>query len=230
MLLLEDGAVIHGCRVENASFQLTIGALDNAWSTAHAVGRMDVAAVAFSGPWSESDKAFLHGLPHLDWAFPAASVAVVSDDLPEPAESLQPLLPDWGDDPVLGAQAARSAADLAWVPESDFPVGTVVRTRGGHHVPGVNVEHPDWHRVLCAERNALSTLVAYGYESASEIHVSCIKDPGGSPCGACRQVIVELAPRATVWMDRIDQPPVSMQSSELLPGSFTGATLRKHTL
>ena len=34
VLLLEDGSVLQGCRVENASYQLTIGALDNVWSTA----------------------------------------------------------------------------------------------------------------------------------------------------------------------------------------------------
>jgi homotetrameric cytidine deaminase len=228
VILLEDGAVIHGCRVENASFQLTIDALDNAWSTAHAIGRVDVVAVACSRPWSLADRAFLSAMPHLEWAFPQSGLAVLSQELPEPRETLQPLLPDWGDRPEDGAEQARDMAELAWVPESDFPVGAVVRTSSEHHVPGVNVEHPDWHRVLCAERNALSTLVAYGYGPAIEMHVSCVKDPGGTPCGACRQVIVELAPEATVWMDRIDQPPASMNARDLLPGSFTGHTLRKH--
>lgn len=227
-MLLEDGSVLHGCRVENASFQLSINALDNVWTTAHAVGRMDVVAIACSGEWSLADRAFLHGMNHLEWTFPLPGLAVLSPELPEPRESLQPLLPDWGERPDAGAETAREMAGLAWVPESDFPVGAVVRTSGGHQVPGVNVEHTDWHRVLCAERNALSTLVAYGYGAATEIHVSCIKDPGGTPCGACRQVIVELAPEATVWMDRIDQPPVPMKAGDLLPGSFTGSTLRKH--
>lgn len=227
-ILLEDGAVIHGCRVENASFQLTIGALDNAWSTAHAVGRMDIIGIASSSIWSIADRTFLEGMEHLEWSFPLEDLAVLEDRLPEPTETIEPILPDWGRDPMGGAYLAREAANLAWVPESDFPVGAVVRTLKGYHVPGVNVEHADWHRVLCAERNALSSLVAYGYGPATEIHVSCVKDPGGTPCGACRQVIVELAPEATVWMDRIDQPPSAMKASELLPGSFTGRTLRRH--
>lgn len=227
-LLLEDGAVIHGCRVENASFQLTIGALDNAWSTAHAVGRLDVIAVACSTEWNSADQAFLTGMEHFEWMFPGGGLALLSDELPEPTESLAPLLPSWGPQPKDGALLSREVAELAWIPESDFPVGCVVRTQEGQHVPGVNVEHSDWHRVLCAERNALSSLVAYGYGPASEIHVSCPKDPGGTPCGACRQVIVELAPEATVWMDLIDQPPTAMKASELLPGSFTGRTLRRH--
>ena len=227
VILLEDGSVVQGCRVENASFQLTISALMNAWTTLHAVGRLDVAAVVNSQPFSKGDRSWLEEMPEFDWSFPSADVAITSEDLPEPAESLAPLLEDWGPKPKQGAEAARDAAELAHVPESDFPVGCVVRTKHGHHVPGVNVEHPDWAHILCAERNALSTLVAYGYGPATEIHVSCIKEPGGTPCGACGQVMLELAPEATVWMDRIDQPPFSLSVRDLLPGGFKGSQLRK---
>jgi len=228
VILLEDGSVVHGCRVENASFQLTIGALINAWSTLHAIGRLDVAAVVQNRPFTPSEKVWLDQMPEFDWHYPSAAVALPDDHLPEPSESLQPIMEDWGTDPMDGASTARLVAEWAHTPQSDFPVGCVVKTDAGYHLPGVNVEHPDWAHIICAERNALSTAVAYGYGSATDIFVSCIKDPGGTPCGACRQVIVELAPEATVWMDRIDQPPVPMKASELLPGSFTGQSLRRH--
>ena len=227
VILLEDGSVVHGCRVENASFQLTIPALMNAWTTLHAVGRLDVAAVVSSAPFSKGDRSWLEEMPEFSWSFPAPDVAMTGVDLPAPNESLSPQIENWGTEPTQGAEAAREAAELAHTPESDFPVGCVVRTQKGHHVPGVNVEHPDWAHILCAERNALSTLVAYGYGSATEIHVSCIKEPGGTPCGACRQVMLELAPEATVWMDRIDQPPYALSVRELLPGGFEGSQLRK---
>ncbi len=227
VILLEDGGVVHGCRVENASFQLTIPALLNAWTTLHAIGRLDVAAIVGDQPFSSGDRSWLEEMPEFSWAFPEPDVAMTGDDLPEPSETLAPLLEDWGANPVAGAEAARDAAELAHTPESDFPVGCVVRTKQGHHVPGVNVEHPDWAHILCAERNALSTLVAYGYGPATEIHVSCIKEPGGTPCGACRQVMLELAPEATVWMDRIDEPPYSLSVRDLLPGGFEGSRLRK---
>lgn len=228
-ILLEDGAVVHGCRVENASFQLTISALMNAWSTLHAVGRLDVAAIVQSQPFTAGEKAWLSEMPEFEWDYPAATVALAGNDIPEPQETLYPLLPDWGQDASAGAALAREMAGLAHTPESDFPVGCVVRTSDGHQIPGVNVEHPDWAHILCAERNALSTIVAYGYGAATEIHVSCTKDPGGSPCGACRQVMVELAPMATVWMDRIDQPPTRVLAKDLLPGGFSGARLRRHS-
>ena len=229
VVLLEDGAVVHGCRVENASFPLTISALLNAMTTLHSVGRMDVAMIASSRPFSVAEMAYLTGMPNFEWSFPDSRMAQTGDFFPETTESLHPLLPDWGTRVERGAEEARDMADLAWCPESDFPVGSVIRTETGHHVPGVNVEHPDWSQGLCAERNALSTIVAYGYGAPTEIHVSCPKEPGGTPCGACRQVILELAPEATVWMDRIDGPPLAMTARELLPGGFDGKVLRKHT-
>ena len=224
--LLEDGAVVHGCRVENASFQLTISALVNLWSTLHAIGRLDVVAIVQSHPFSAGDRAWLAEMPEFEWKHPAATVATLLDDLPEPLESLHPMLPDWGQDPSDGVEAARFVSEMAFTTQSDFPVGSVVRTSDDKHVPGVNVEHPDWAHIICAERNALSTLVAYGYGEAQEIFVSCIKDPGGTPCGACRQVIAELAPDALVWIDVGDGAPRKMTVSELLPGAFNGDSLR----
>lgn len=230
ILLLSDGCYVRGCRVENASFQLTIGALDNAWSTVFAIGRRDICAVAASEPWSLADRAFLAAMPAFDWTFPSDYVALLTTEIPQPTSALLPLMESPVEGNVHGATLARNVASRAWVPESDFPVGSVVQTVSSLCIPGVNVEHPDWHRVLCAERNALSTLVAYGFDSAKDIFVSCLNEPGGTPCGACRQVIVELAPDATVWLDRVSQPPMDMQASVLLPGSFTGRGLHRYDL
>ena len=226
VILLEDGAVVHGCRVENASFQLSISALMNAWTTLHAVGRVDVVAIVQSQPFTAGEKAWLAEMREFDWKHPAATVAKVETDLPEPKETLLPVMESWGTQPDNGAEAARLVSEFAHTPQSDFPVGAVVRTSDGKHVPGVNVEHADWSQILCAERNALSTLLAYGFGTATEIYVSCVKDPGGTPCGACRQVIAELAPDSVVWIDMGDEPPVSMSVEDLLPGAFTGMGLR----
>ena len=230
VVLLEDGSVVHGCRVENASFPLTISALLNAMSTLHSVARMDIAMIASSRAFTEAEKAYLCGMPNFEWIFPDSTTAHLGGTIPEPKESLFPLLPDWGTSTMKGAEQARDISDLAWCPESDFPVGSVIRTANGHHIPGVNVEHPDWSQGLCAERNALSAIIAYDYGMPTEIYVSCPKESGGTPCGACRQVILELAPEATVWMDRIDGPPQAMTAQELLPGGFSGDVLRKPKL
>jgi len=104
-------------------------------------------------------------------------------------------------------------------------VGALFETDTGHRVPGVNVEHPDWARILCAERNALGTVQSYALGAVVRGFLSCVDDPGGTPCGACRQWLAELAPASNLWMDRHDAPPARTSVSDLLPGSFRGRTL-----
>ena len=119
---------------------------------------------------------------------------------------------------------ARRTAERAVVPESGFSVGCVLETSGGL-VPGVNVEHADWSRTLCAERGALGTAVSYGLGGFGRLFLSCVQDPKGTPCGACRQLLVELAPEAALWMDRGGAPPEAASPARLMPGSFTGDAL-----
>jgi len=226
IILLEDGSTVKGVRVENASFSLTITALQNAVSTLHSIGRVDMCAVVSSAAFTDSDLTYAGTMPNFEWDLVAEDVMVVSSELPEPNSVQSPLLPDWGPEPNAGVLEAREVSELAYTPESDFPVGCVIRTDGGYHIPGVNVEHPDWSQILCAERNALSSMVAYGLGKPVEIFVSCPKEPGGSPCGACRQVIAELAPDATIWIDQGEEAPTSKSAELLLPGYFTGTSLR----
>ena len=188
---------------------------------------MDMCAIVSSFPFTEADLTYAGTMPNFDWDLIAEDVMETQNDLPEPKSVLYPLIPDWGPDPSDGTNEAREISELAHVPESDFPVGCVIRMGDGHHVPGVNVEHPDWSQILCAERNALSSAIAYGYKNPNDIFVSCPNEPGGTPCGACRQVISELAPDATIWIDNGSEAPTSMTASELLPGGFTGTSLKR---
>ena len=228
VLLLSDGSWVPGVRVESASFSLVIPAVINAFSTAVAAGRRDVVAAALNRPATPAEAALLHDLPGGPFE-PVDEVLFVRQDvtpLPEAGGRLSPFL----DDPApataaAGIALARAVAERAYVPESQFPVGCVLITRAGSLIPGVNVEHPDWARILCAERNALGTAVTWGLTGFDALYLTCLKDPSGTPCGACRQVLVELAPEATLWMDRSDTPPESTSAAQLLPGAFSGAAL-----
>lgn len=124
-----------------------------------------------------------------------------------------------------GIVLARRAAQRALVPASDFKVGAVIETPDGALFPGANVENEDWARILCAERNAAGTARSYGYTEASQIFLTCIDDPSGTPCGACRQVLAELTPEATLWMDRHDEEPEVTRPCDLLPGFFRGQAI-----
>ncbi len=228
VLLLSDGSWAPGVRIENAAFPLLIAPLTAAAALARLQGRTDVAAAAQTRPISEAECDVLASDFGIVWEHiaPHALVASGARPLPSPSRRLDPLLaaPDLDDEAAaaLAAQVARRA----YVPESGFPVGCVIETADGRWVPGCNVEHTDWTRGLCAERVALALARAYGATDFRRIAVSCPLDPSGTPCGACRQVLAELAPGIPVVLDRGAYPPEVTTADQLLPGAFRGDRLR----
>jgi homotetrameric cytidine deaminase len=231
VLLLDDGRWIPGVRVESASYSLTLPALLNAYTTAVAVG-VDASVTAFvlSRPFRREEALYVEELP--DGPYEA-----VADDawlqggragdgaLPSLGDPLSPTLHATLDDTETGIDMARRVADRAYVPASGFAVGALLNTGDGRLVPGVNVEHPDWARILCAERSALGTVQSYALPAPTHLFLSCEDDPDGTPCGACRQLLAELAPDTTLWMDRHRDTPERTTVSALLPGSFRGQAL-----
>lgn len=96
--------------------------------------------------------------------------------------------------------AARAARERAYAPYSNFPVGAAVLCADGRVFEGCNIENASFGLTICAERVALFNAVAAG---CREIEALAIVGPGAdplSPCGACRQVMVELSPDAEVIM------------------------------
>lgn len=231
ILVLADGAWIPGVRIETASFSLSIPPLVNAVTTAVSLGRNDVVAAAISRPFTPAERAYASACALLDRLTPAAAdvLTASADTELSPRESLPPYVQQGAAlDPKSGITLAREVAERAYVPESGFPVGCAALTRDGY-VPGVNVEHPDWMHILCAERNALGTCISYGLGEISSIFLTCLKDAACTPCGACRQLLVELAPTAALWMDRGSAPPRRADPDALLPGSFGGEHLTPNT-
>lgn len=231
IVLLDDGRWIPGVRVESASYSLTLPALLNAYTTAVAAGVADaVAAFLLSRPFRREEALYVEEL--VDGPYQA-----VADDawvrggwsgdgsLSSVGSLLVPDLDNSVDAPADGIDAARRVARRAYVPASEYPVGAVLRLENNRLIPGVNVEHPDWSSILCAERNALGTVQSYALSSPSHLFLTCKDDADGTPCGACRQLLAELAPDTTLWMDRHDEPPERATVSALLPGSFRGRAL-----
>lgn len=225
VILLSDGTWVPGVRVESASFPLLIPAGMNAVTTAIAAGRSDFVAAVSNRGFSGADQDYLSTF------FPDAAfsdrTATSSRKLVQIGERLDPLVhADHIDDATL-AELTRRMASRAHVPESNFPVGCILETADGGLIPGCNVEHSDWNLILCAERNAVGTAVTYRLNPWRRLHVSCIKDPSGSPCGACRQVLVEHAPDMPLVMDRGNREPEIRTAADLLPDYFGGTVLRK---
>jgi cytidine deaminase len=120
--------------------------------------------------------------------------------------------------------AARAARELAYAPYSRFYVGAAVRTRSGRTFTGCNVENASYGLCNCAERTALFTAIASGCRPGDFTHLAVIAQTEGpvAPCGACRQVMLELGGPQLVVIQANLQAAVSITTAaELLPGAFT---------
>jgi cytidine deaminase len=87
-------------------------------------------------------------------------------------------------------ELANEARRHAYAPYSHYPVGAALRTRTGRVYTGVNVENAAYPTGICAERVAVFKAVSDGERDFDVIAV--VTDNGGSPCGACRQVLSEF--------------------------------------
>jgi cytidine deaminase len=89
----------------------------------------------------------------------------------------------------------------AYAPYSEFRVGAAVLLRDGRVFTGCNVENASYGLTICAERNAIFAAVTASGKKPEIVAVAVCNERGVpcSPCGACRQVIAEFGPQATVW-------------------------------
>ncbi|QPC82939.1 cytidine deaminase [Phototrophicus methaneseepsis] len=93
-------------------------------------------------------------------------------------------------------QAAITAADYAYVPYSEYPVGAALLTTEGEIFTGCNVENAAYPAGICGERTAVFKAVSEGERSFQAIAIATKN--GGAPCGICRQVMYEFAPTLRV--------------------------------
>lgn len=114
---------------------------------------------------------------------------------------------------------ARSAASRAYAPYSRFRVGCAIESTNGEVVTGANVENACYRLGVCAEQSALSAAqMAFGLNEVARIAVS-----GGdgatvcTPCGGCRQAILEAA-------------QLSGRDVEILCSSGDGSAVERHRI
>lgn len=112
---------------------------------------------------------------------------------------------------------------------SGFSVGAVVVSGDGNSYDGVNVENASYSLTMCAERVAIGSMVAAGDRSG--IALVAVAGPGArtlTPCGACRQVIVEFArPETPIVARAADGTVARWRMDELLPASFDADRLHE---
>ncbi|MCF0243095.1 MAG: cytidine deaminase [Treponema sp.] len=95
-------------------------------------------------------------------------------------------------------EAALNASKKSYSPYSKFPVGAALLMEDGTIITGVNVENRSYGLTNCAERTAVFTAVTKGYSCFKALAIAAPKaDYPVGPCGACRQVLTEFAPKDT---------------------------------
>jgi len=118
-------------------------------------------------------------------------------------------------------RAAMRVMKNAHAPYSKFRVGAAILLANGRVFSGCNVENASYGMTNCAERTAIFTAVAE-LGPKIEIRAVAVTNDHGiacSPCGACRQVIYEFGPDATVFFQGADGPKQA-HIKELLPEGF----------
>lgn len=95
-------------------------------------------------------------------------------------------------------KAARAAAQAAYSPYSNFPVGSAVLAGSGGIYAAGNVENASYGLSLCAERGAIVAAVSAGERTLTAVAVYTPTTTPTAPCGACRQVLNEFGPSAAV--------------------------------
>jgi len=116
--------------------------------------------------------------------------------------------------------AAKKYRENAYAPYSKFKVGAAVLTKKGNVYGGCNIENSSFPVTNCAERTAIFKAVSEGEQEFAAI--ALIADTPGpcSPCGACRQVMVEFKiPRIIMANMQGDVKVVTLE--ELMPYAFT---------
>lgn len=128
----------------------------------------------------------------------------------------------------LGLVALR-ARSFAHAPYSRFAVGAAVLTASGRVYTGCNVENSSYGLSVCAERVALFKAISEGEREFVAIAVAADTDPLTPPCGACRQVISDLAGNIDIILIAPSRRTRVQKLRKLLPQAFDGNFLRSRS-
>ena len=113
-------------------------------------------------------------------------------------------------------ELAAAAADRAYAPYSSFSVGAALLGRDGCVWEGVNVENASYPLGICAERAAIARAVSEAGRRPGDFEAIAIT---ASPCGGCRQWLVEFRLDRVVYQDNHGDI-VTRTPDELLPDTF----------
>ena len=118
-------------------------------------------------------------------------------------------------------RVARANIPRAYAPYSGFHVGAAVLNEDGEVRPGVNIENASYPLSVCAERNAVASMVLAGQRKILAVAVATGAPTPTPPCGGCRQVLWEFGDADTpVVAEGADGVRARWRLEDLLPHAF----------
>ncbi len=121
---------------------------------------------------------------------------------------------------------ASEARKNARVPVSGFHVGSALLADNGDIITGCNMELKQMMKSICAEQSALSRATTMGYKNFHAIAIVSDAAQPISPCGFCRQFLVDFGLDLLVIMaDSSGKVVVEMTIGDLMPFTFLGADM-----
>lgn len=116
------------------------------------------------------------------------------------------------------AKRAQQAKEFAYSPYYNFRVGAALLTTGGKVFTGCNIENAAGFSI-CAERVAAAKAISEGEKSFSAVAIASDAESFISPCGVCRQFLMEFSPEMTVVLFN-GKDTQAFTLRDLLPHSF----------
>ena len=108
----------------------------------------------------------------------------------------------------------------AYAPYSKFKVGAAVLCADGSIISGCNIENVSFGLTNCAERTALFAAIAQDKRDFQAMAIFADTKNPIVPCGACRQVMAELAPKMQLMLLSNNNAARFTTVEELLPMGF----------
>ncbi len=117
-------------------------------------------------------------------------------------------------------EKAIESRNKAYAPYSSFKVGAAVLTNDDKIFTGCNIENVSLGLSVCAERVAIFKAISCGYKSFKAIAIICDTEKPCSPCGACRQTMIEFSPEMDVIMCNFQNKAIIKKAKQLVPDAF----------
>ncbi len=122
--------------------------------------------------------------------------------------------------------AAHKAKKNSYSPYSKFRVGAALLTSTGKIITGCNIENSSYSLTICAERTAIFKAVSEGHKRFKAIVIASDSSSFIPPCGACRQVLSDLAGNIDVFLSNKKHEVLHLKMEDFLPMPFNDSMLK----